>query len=181
MVIVLLAIMVVAMFVKECPHEHPEQLSVADKLAETFRSITRAFSTRTALLTALVCVDEPRARHVQPGLRRAVHAAPRLEQEEYAAVDRRLRLPAGFVASLGAGFIADLRRRRLAAVACFATAAGWLVFAMNPQWWHYHRFIYALSIVEPLSNAVLTVSLWALCMDTSDPKVGATQFAAYRR
>ena len=26
---------------------------------------------------------------------------------------------------------------------------------------------------------MLTVSLWALCMDTSNPKVGATQFAVY--
>jgi len=102
------------------------------------------------------------------------------KQEEYSQVTGGFGLPAGFVASLTVGFLADVMgRRRLAALACLVMAGGWLTFALNEQWWHVHAFIYALSMIEPLSQAALTVSLWALCMDTSDPKVGATQFAAY--
>ena len=40
-------------------------------------------------------------------------------------------------------------------LACIVTAAGWLVFAFNDQWWHVHGFIYALSMIEPLANATL--------------------------
>jgi len=184
MVIVLLAIMVVPLFVKERPAEQLEQLtqlSVAAKLTATLRSIGQAFSTRNAQLTALVMVWM----NLALGMLNPVSGVLFMQhlgwkQEEYSAVTGGFGLPAGFVASLAAGFLADLvGRRRLAALACATTAAGWLTFALNPQWWHDHSFIYALSIVEPLSNAVLTVSLWALCMDTSNPKVGATQFAVY--
>lgn len=181
MVIVLLAIMVVATFVKERPFEQPRHLSVLGKLAETFREIPRAFSTRSALVAALVMTWM----NLALGMLNPVSGVLFMQhlhwtQEEYSAVTGGFGLPVGFVASLCAGFLADLvGRRRLAALACIVTAAGWLVFAFNEPWWHHHGFIYALSMIEPLANAVLTVSLWALCMDTSDPKVGATQFAAY--
>ncbi len=181
MVVVLLAIMVVAMFVKERPFEQPAHLSVVGKLVETFREIPRAFSTRSALVAALVMTWM----NLALGMLNPVSGVLFMQhlhwtQEEYAAVTGGFGLPVGFVASLSAGFLADLvGRRRLAGLACIVTAAGWLVFAFNDQWWHHHGFIYVLSMIEPLANAVLTVSLWALCMDTSDPKVGATQFAAY--
>lgn len=181
MVVVLLAIMGVALLVHERPYEQPVERSVARKLAETFREIGRAFSTRSALITALVMTWM----NFALGMLNPVSGVLFMQhlhwtQEEYSAVTGGFGLPVGFVASLSAGFLADLvGRRRLAALACIVTAAGWLVFAFNDQWWHHHGFIYVLSMIEPLSNAVLTVSLWALCMDTTDAKVGATQFAAY--
>ncbi|HSN27426.1 MAG TPA: MFS transporter [Kofleriaceae bacterium] len=177
MVIVLLAIMLVPLFVKERAHDEHAKMS----FVETLRSIPRAFSTRSAIVAAVVMTWM----NLAVGMLNPVAGVLFMQhlhwkQEEYAAVTGGFGLPVGFVASLSAGFLADLvGRRRLAALACIVTAAGWLVFAFNDQWWHHHGFIYALSMLEPLANAVLTVSLWALCMDTSDRKVGATQFAAY--
>ena len=177
MVIVLLAIMLVPLFVKERAHEEHARISVID----TLKSIPRAFSTRSALVAALVMTWM----NLALGMLNPVSGVLYLQhlhwsQDEYANVTGGIGLPVGFVASLSAGFLADLvGRRRLAALACIVTAAGWLVFAFNEQWWQVHGFIYALSMIEPLANATLTVCLWALCMDTSDPKVGATQFAAY--
>jgi PAT family beta-lactamase induction signal transducer AmpG len=177
MVIVLLAIMLVPLFVKERPGELHEQSSFVD----TLRSIPRSFSTRSALVAALVMTWM----NLALGMLNPVSGVLFMQhlhwtQQEYSAVTGGFGLPVGFAASLAAGFLADLvGRRRLAALACIVTAAGWLVFAFNEPYWHVHGFIYALSMIEPLANAVLTVSLWALCMDTSNPKVGATQFAAY--
>ncbi|MBV8756184.1 MAG: MFS transporter [Deltaproteobacteria bacterium] len=177
MVIVLLAIMLVPLFVKERAHEEQHKMSFLD----TVKSIPRAFSTRGALIAALVMTWM----NLALGMLNPVSGVLFMQhlhwkQEEYSAVTGGFGLPAGFVASLCAGFLADLvGRRRLAAIACIVTAAGWLVFAFNDQWWHHHGFIYLLSMIEPLANATLIVCLWALCMDTTDAKVGATQFAAY--
>jgi len=177
MVVVLLAITLLPLFVKERAHEEHGKMSVLD----TLKSIPRAFSTRSALVAALVMTWM----NLALGMLNPVSGVLYLQHlhwtpEEYAKVTGGIGLPVGFLASLSAGFLADLvGRRRLAALACIVTAAGWLVFAFNEQWWQHHGFIYALSMIEPLANATLTVSLWALCMDTSDPKVGATQFAAY--
>jgi PAT family beta-lactamase induction signal transducer AmpG len=177
MVIVLLAIMLVPLFVKERAHEAKERTS----FVQTLVSIPRAFSTRSALIAALVMTWM----NLAAGMLNPISGVLFIQhlhwtQEEYSQVTGGFGLPVGFAASLCAGFLADLvGRRRLAAIACIVMAGGWLTFAFNEQWWHAHAFIYVLSMIEPLSQATLTVSLWALCMDTSDPKVGATQFAAY--
>jgi MFS family permease len=177
MVIVLLAITLVPLFVKERTHEEHARVSILD----TLKSIPRAFSTRSALVAALVMTWM----NLALGMLNPVSGVLYLQhlhwsQDEYANVTGGIGLPVGFIASLSAGFLADLvGRRRLAALACIVTAGGWLVFAFNEPWWQHRGFIYALSMIEPLANATLTVCLWALCMDTSDRKVGATQFAAY--
>ena len=39
--------------------------------------------------------------------------------------------------------------------------------------------MYATAVAEPLATSILTVSLFALCMDVSWARVGASQFTAY--
>lgn len=175
----LLAILLVPLLVKERATAEPEVARTS--ILEILREIPHAFGNRAALLAALVMTwMNLAAGMVVPvaGVLFMQHLG--WKQEEYSEITGGPGLIIGFIGSLSAGFLADvIGRKKLAALACLVMAAGWLTFALNEPLWTSRTFVYTLFVLEPLSNSVLTVSLWALCMDTSNPKVGATQFAVY--
>jgi predicted MFS family arabinose efflux permease len=72
-----------------------------------------------------------------------------------------------------------LGHRRLVALAMIAMGLLWLGFGLGQAWWNDRAFASALFFVEPLTQSVMVVSLWTLCMDNSVPRTAATQFAAY--
>ena len=89
-------------------------------------------------------------------------------------------LALGLVGSILGGFLADrVGHRRLAAIASIALAGFWLVWAAAAAWWTDRSLVYALFAIEPLCQSVMTVAIFALCMDLSWPRIAATQFGAY--
>jgi PAT family beta-lactamase induction signal transducer AmpG len=100
--------------------------------------------------------------------------------EEYAQIVGGPGLFLGLGGSVVGGLLADrVGHRRLAALGSVGLAAVWLVFAAFPSLWAYEVFVYGLFLLSPLFLATMTVSLFALCMDLSWPKIAATQFTAY--
>jgi PAT family beta-lactamase induction signal transducer AmpG len=86
----------------------------------------------------------------------------------------------GLGGSVLGGFLADIvGHRLLAAIAATLLGVFWLVWAALVPYWHSHTLVYSLVAIEPLCQSVMTVSLFALCMDISWKSVAASQFAAY--
>ena len=177
MTIALLAIMLVPLLVKERDQPPPPR----EPVLAILREIPRAFGNRAALLAALVMTwMNLAAGMVLPvaGVLFMQHLG--WKQEEYSEITGGPGLIIGFIGSLSAGFLADVLGRRKARRDRMPRDGRRLADVRAQRAAVDERtFVYTLFVLEPLSNSVLTVSLWALCMDTSDPKVGATQFAVY--
>jgi PAT family beta-lactamase induction signal transducer AmpG len=176
-VVILLAIAVVPLLVKERSGEAPKHASAR----EVMTTLTKVFRLRAPLLCALLML----LANLASGVLQTV--APVLfmhhlhwEQAKYTEITGGPGLAIGAIGAAIAGFLADkLGHRRLVALATCAMGAGWLVFAFGQAHWNDTRFVYTLFFIEPLSQAILTVGLYTLCMDTSVKRTAATQFAAY--
>jgi PAT family beta-lactamase induction signal transducer AmpG len=102
------------------------------------------------------------------------------DAEEYANLIGGPGLLLGLGGSVLGGFLADLvGHRLLAAIAAITLGVFWLIWAALVPHWGSHTLVYSLVAVEPLCASVMTVSLFALCMDISWKNVAASQFAAY--
>ena len=100
--------------------------------------------------------------------------------EDYVGMVGGLGLGAGLVGSLVGGFIADfVGHRRLAALASILLAGFYLLWSLLESHWGDAKFVYSLFWIEPFLSGMLTVSLFALCMDISWRSVAASQFAIY--
>ncbi len=99
---------------------------------------------------------------------------------EYAQLGGGPGLAAGLVGSLVGGFLADrVGHRRLAALATLGIAGYYLMWAGLASHWSSHAFVYSVFWLEPFLAGVMTVSLFALCMDISWSAIAASQFAIY--
>lgn len=99
---------------------------------------------------------------------------------DYAQLGGGPGLLAGLVGSLVGGFLADrVGHRRLAGLATLGIATYYLVWAGMSGHWADRHFVYAVFWIEPFLAGVMTVSLFALCMDISWTSVAASQFAIY--
>jgi MFS family permease len=84
------------------------------------------------------------------------------------------------VGSVLGGLLADVvGHRRLAALSTLLLAGFYLTWSMLESHWASTTFVYSLCWVEPLLTGMLTVSLFALCMDISWAGIAASQFAIY--
>jgi PAT family beta-lactamase induction signal transducer AmpG len=100
--------------------------------------------------------------------------------EAYAELLGGPALVAGLVGSLAGGFLADIvGHRRLAALSTLLLAGFYLAWSMLEPHWANTAFVYSLFWVEPFLTGMLTVSLFALCMDISWAGIAASQFAIY--
>jgi MFS transporter, PAT family, beta-lactamase induction signal transducer AmpG len=100
--------------------------------------------------------------------------------DDYAAMTGGIGLAAGCAGAMLGGIVADkVGHRRLAAIATLALAACWLAWAALGSHWGDHTLVYTLVVVEPVCQSMLLASLFAVCMDLSWPKIGATQFGIY--
>jgi len=101
-------------------------------------------------------------------------------QERYTGVVGGPGLLVGFLGSMLCGLFADkLGVRRLAALASIALGVAWLGFAAGERYWNDEWFVYTLAVIEPLTQSIMIVALWSLCMSVSLKRTAATQFAAY--
>jgi PAT family beta-lactamase induction signal transducer AmpG len=100
--------------------------------------------------------------------------------DDYASLAGGVGLAAGLLGSLAGGFLADfVGHRRLAALATILLAGFYLMWSLLEAHWASKHFVYSLFWIEPFLNGVLTVSLFALCMDISWIGIAASQFAIY--
>jgi MFS transporter, PAT family, beta-lactamase induction signal transducer AmpG len=145
------------------------------------RGLAEAFSIRATVITAVLMMGI----HLASGILMTTSYTlytQRLgwDAAELTALTGGLGLLAGFGGSIAGGFLADLfGRRRMVIIASTVMAANWLVFAMAEPYWSNDVFAYLLAIGEAIAQSMMTVSLFALCMDVSWTKVGASQFTAY--
>ena len=144
-------------------------------------NLRRAFSLRTPLLGALLAVC------IQLGVGTLSTVAPVLftktlgwSMERYAHVTGFWGVLVGLTGAVGGGLVADrLGHRRLIAIASVTLGATWLAFAALQPLWTSDAFVIAVLMLETLCGALVSVGLFALCMDISWPRVAATQFTAY--
>ncbi|MDB4962224.1 MAG: muropeptide transporter, partial [Myxococcales bacterium] len=176
-VIVLGAIMLVPLLVRERSAPAPKPPA----LGTVLRSLVQAFSLRSTLLCGALMLGS----NLATGMLNAIANVLFTQKlgwtdTEYATLTGGPGLLMGLGGSVLGGFLADrVGHRRLAAIASTVLALLWLTFALGEAWWTDRTFVYALALVEPLCQSVLTVSLFALCMDVSWPRIAATQFTAY--
>jgi PAT family beta-lactamase induction signal transducer AmpG len=176
-VIVLGAIMLVPLLVRE--RAGPPE--IRPKLGAVLRSLARAFTLRSTILCGVLMLGV----NVATGMLNAIANVLFTQRlgwtdTEYAQLTGGPGLAMGLGGSVLGGFLADkVGHRRLAAIASAMLGISWLMFGLVEPWWTNRSFIYGLALVEPLCQSVMTVSLFALCMDVAWPRVAATQFTVY--
>lgn len=174
----LLAIMLVPLLVRERPRgaavDRPSARRVAGGLVQAFRLRSAALGIALALAMLLAT-----------GILQAASAVLFTQElgwdaTEYAHIVGGPGLWVGFAGSVVGGFLADrVGHRLLAAFASIGLGLLWLAFAAARPLWSEPGFVYPLFLLEPLCQSVMTVSLFALFMDLSSPRVAGSQFTAY--
>jgi len=176
-VAILVAIMFVPLFVKERDGAAAKSLPAQELLYK----LQQAFSLRSTLVAAVLMLGM----HFAVGMVTATGPALFIgklgwDPLSYTAITGGWGLAVGGVAAASTGWLIDrFGRRQVAAVAAFALAGGWIVFALARGSWYDLTFVRVLAFWEAAATAVMAVSLIALCMDLSWTKIGGSQFAAY--
>jgi PAT family beta-lactamase induction signal transducer AmpG len=176
--------MLVPLLVRERATTEPaRKLPTGARAREIAADLSRVFSLRSPLVVAILLI----VINISAGMLGGV-GANLLVGELHWSYESYAELAGGFVLVVGcacagsAGLLADrLGKRRIAALACCALAAGWILFAAARGWgwWESHTYVYVSSMFETAMQATLSVTLIALSMDLSWPKVAASQFTAY--
>ncbi|MBA3394685.1 MAG: MFS transporter [Deltaproteobacteria bacterium] len=176
-VVILLAIMLVPLLVRESDQPPPKP----PKLVTVLRSLAQVFQLRSPALGGLLMLTIG----IATGMLTAVSAVLFTQElgwkyDEYAQITGGPGLVLGLAGSLIGGFLADkVGPRRLAAIASLTMAALWIAWAATEPLWTDRSYVYLLFLVEPVCQGVMTVSLFALCMAMSWPRIAATQFTTY--
>lgn len=175
---ILLAIMLVPLLLRERPAGTPVERPSPRRVAA---GLLAAFRIRSALVGALLAASIM----ISSGIMQAV-AAVLFTQDlgwdagAYSRVVGGFGLWIGFGGSILGGFLADpIGKRRLAAIASILMGLAWVVFSFSEPLWTNRTFVYALFMIEPLCQSMLSVSLFALFMGLSSKEVAGSQFAAY--
>ncbi|MBA3453131.1 MAG: MFS transporter [Deltaproteobacteria bacterium] len=174
---ILLAIMLVPLLVRERsgpPVGRP-------KFTTVMRSLAEVFSIRSAFLMAALMLSI----HLGLGVLTA-NAYALFTQElnwtsaDYSELAGGWGLVAGLSGSMLGGVLADvIGRRRMIAIASIAMGVGWIAFAMLEAHWRNVELVYAIALYETAFTSIMSVGLFALCMDVAYPPIGASQFTAY--
>jgi MFS transporter, PAT family, beta-lactamase induction signal transducer AmpG len=183
---VLLAIMLVPLFVREreasqVPPEARLPAAPGFELEAIARALGQAFSLRSTLVAALLML----AMNFTIGMMSATGyllfvGSLGWSYDSYLEITGGWGLAIGCGCAAATGFLVDrFGRRRIAAAASIALAAGWAVFAFARGQWTNTTLVYAMGLYEGACGAVLNVALIALCMDLSWPRIAGSQFAAY--
>jgi MFS transporter, PAT family, beta-lactamase induction signal transducer AmpG len=177
---VLVAIMLVPLLVRE---RAAGDLTGAARLSlrEIVGGLAQAFSLRSNLVNALLVL----AATFAAGMISATGYKLFISElgwtyDRYTAISGGWGLVVSGAAAAAGGWLSDrFGRRRVAAIASIAMAAGWVAFALVRPFWTETWVVYASGLYAGACLAILTVALIALCMDLSWPKIGGTQFTTY--
>jgi PAT family beta-lactamase induction signal transducer AmpG len=176
-VVILLAIAVVPLLVKERSGEAPRHASAR----EVLRTLVQVFRLRAPLLCAALMVLATIASGVLQTIGPVLFMQGLgWDQAKYTAFTGGPGLAIGAFGAFIAGYLADkLGHRRLVAFATVAMGLGWLVFGLGQAYWNDTSFVFTLWCIEPFTQATMIVALYTVCMDASVKRTAATQFAAY--
>jgi MFS transporter, PAT family, beta-lactamase induction signal transducer AmpG len=193
-VAVLLAIMMLPLFLREHDGEPPPRPNVlaavrawfqrvfgGRAIGDVVRDAARDRAVRSAALGFVVMLGS----NIGAGTLSAVAPVLFVQQldwkpEDYVSLASGPGLVVGLAGSVLGGFLADkVGHRRLAAIGMIGLAGAYLLWATLAPYWHDRTLVYATFWIEPLCQSLMTVSLFALCMDISWPQIAASQFAAY--
>ncbi len=174
---ILLAIMLVPLLVKESNSPPPPRMRLRD-IAHSFADV---FASRSAAVTILVMLSCLFAQGIITVSSASLYTQTLgWSSQKYTSLVGGWGLLAGGLSAAAGGFVADaVGPKRLAIIAAMAMGGGWLIFSLNEGRWTDDSFIYTMSIWETAAQAMLSVSLFAVCMQVSFPAIGASQFAAY--
>jgi PAT family beta-lactamase induction signal transducer AmpG len=174
---ILLAIMLVPLLVRESNEPPPPRA----KIGELVRAFADVFASRSAAMMILVMLTCTFALGIVTARANVLYTQElHWSAQRYTSLVGGWGLVAGGVAAGAGGFLADfVGARRLAMIASISMALGWLVFSLNDGRWTDTSFIYTMAVWETVSQAVMSVSLFAVCMQLTLPTIGASQFAAY--
>ncbi|HEX5062069.1 MAG TPA: MFS transporter, partial [Kofleriaceae bacterium] len=174
---ILLAIMMLPLFVRERDGEAPPR----EPLRDIAGALLQAFSLRSTLIAVLLTLGSTFAvGMIQPVAIKLFVSTLHWKLEDYGAISGGWGLVVGGVCAAITGFLADkLGRRRVAAVASCGLAVGWLVAAQMKPYWTEHWFVWVLGLYAEGCVAIWQVSLFAIAMDLSWPRIAGSQFTAY--
>ncbi len=174
---ILLLIMLVPLLVRETDTPPPPRMP----LRTIARAFADVFASRSAALTILVMLSCLFAQGIITVASSVLYTQTLgWSSQKYTSLVGGWGLLAGGLSAAAGGFVADfVGPRRLAILAALVMGAGWLVFSLNEGRWTDGSFIYTMSMWETAAQAMLSVSLFAVCMQVSFPAIGASQFAAY--
>ncbi len=153
----------------------------SDSVAAVFRSLLRAMSFRSSLLTAVLALTISTSAGLL-GVVGVVFIIQDLGWSDtaFAQVSGGWGLAFGLAGSVLGGFVADrMGHRRTIAAGCIALAVVWVVFANAEALWPNRSFVTTIILLDALFTSLATVGFFALAMGVSWPKVAATQFTAY--
>lgn len=176
---ILVAIMMVPFFVRERDATGPQP--ARQSFREIVRALGIAFSVRSALVTVLLMLGANFATGMISALGYKLFVGTlHWDDTDYTLLVGGVALAVGGVAAATTGFLVDrFGRRRVAATASVALAAGWLAFALLREHWDVRALAWASGLYTQVTLATMTVALIALCMDLSWDKIGGSQFTAY--
>jgi len=153
----------------------------AQSVGAVFRSLLRAMSFRSSLLTAALALTIS----TSAGLLGVIGVVFFIQElgwsdTDYAQISGGWGLAFGLLGSVVGGFVADrFGHRRTIAAGCIALAVLWTVFAFARPLWEVRSFLVALILLDSLFTSLAVVGFFALAMGVSWPRVAATQFTAY--
>ena len=185
--IVLVAIMLVPLLVRErarpAENEPPRAIVEAGRAKEIVSGLAQVFSLRSPLvMVALLLVVQLSSGMLQATGYKLFIEHLQWKYDDYAELSGGWGLLVGCVFAGSTGLITDrLGRRSIAAFACIGLACSWTLFAVARSWgwWESHTYVYVSGMLETALQATLSVSLIALSMDLSWPKIAGSQFTAY--
>lgn len=173
----LLGIMAIPLLVRERSHAAAER----PRFVEVVRSLAQAFSLRSTMVAAgLALLILVPTGVVTANAYRLYAQHEVLKRVDYTLISGLLAPAAGFVGSVICSLLVErLGHRRMAAIGSIAMALGWAAFGTFQSLWTSDAFVYTTALWEPFFQAIMSVSLFAVFMDVSWPRVGASQFTAY--
>ncbi len=189
----LLAIMCLPLFLRERPGDSlwprftPRSLVGGDSLPSSstsgnvFVNLVRAMTLRSTLLAALLALGTRlgSAALDSIGLEYYVNQL-NWTKEAYNNLMGGYAVVVGLTGAMAGGFIADrVGAKRLAATTSVLLGVMWIAFGSLHAYWSTPGVVMTMLLLQELLLAMLLVSLFALFMTISWPRVAATQFTAY--
>lgn len=175
--LILVAIMMVPLFVREREGPPPAR----EPIRVIAAALVQAFSLRSTLVAAVLMLGATFAIGIIVATGNALFVGELgWEIDEYTAIGGGWGLVVGGGCAAVTGYLTDkIGRRRVAAFAAIALAAGWFTFALLQAYWTEPWLVYALGFYAEACQAIWSVALIALCMDLSWPRIAGSQFTAY--
>jgi len=180
---VLVAIMFVPVLVRERDDAGQARASVV--VRQPFREIAgalvQAFSLRSTLVAAVLMMCATFASGMLvPTATQLFVGKLGWTLDEYLAISGGWGLVVGGLCAATTGFLADkFGRKRVAVLAACGLAAGWLFAASMQAYWTERWFVWSVALYVEGCLAIWSVSLFAIAMDLSWPRIAGSQFTAY--